>query len=94
MIDASRLPRVRYRQVKRLWKLFAEEGPRGLKHRGAGRASDRGYRREFRERALCLMREKYRRPGGEPFGPTTVTVRISELRSSTSLTTSRCEKHC
>ena len=70
VIDASRLLRVSYRQAKRLWKRYREEGPAGLKHRSAGRASNRGYGQEFRRQVLHLVREKYGGAVGERFGPT------------------------
>ena len=37
VVDAGRPMRVSYRQAKRLWKRYREEGPTGLKHRSAGR---------------------------------------------------------
>jgi hypothetical protein len=70
VIDASRLLRVSYRQAKRLWKRYREEGAAGLKHRSAGRASNCGYRQGFRCRVLQLVREKYGGAVGERFGPT------------------------
>jgi len=70
VIDASQLLGVSYRQAKRLWKRYREEGPAGMKHRSAGRASNRGYRRKFRERVLRLVREKYGGSEGDRFGPT------------------------
>src|SRR5215470_6314151 len=70
VVDASRLMRVSYRQAKRLWKRYREEGPAGLKHRGAGRASNRAYPPKFRQRVLDLVREKYGGAVGERFGPT------------------------
>jgi hypothetical protein len=70
VIDASRLQRVSYRQAKRLWKRYREEGPAGLKHRSAGRASRRGYAQAFRRRVLHLVREKYGGAVRERFGPT------------------------
>jgi hypothetical protein len=70
VIDASRLLRVSYRQAKRLWKRYREEGPGGLQHRSAGRTSNRGYPKEFRRRVLGLVREKYGGAVGERFGPT------------------------
>ena len=70
VVDASRLLQVSYRQAKRLWKRYREEGPRGLKHRSAGRASNRGYRSEFRQQVLEVVREKYGGAVGERFGPT------------------------
>jgi hypothetical protein len=70
VIDASQLLQVSYRQAKRLWKRYREEGPAGLKHRSAGRVSNRGHARKFRERVLRLVREKYGGAVGERFGPT------------------------
>lgn len=40
VVDAVRLLGVSYRQAKRLWKRYREEGPAGLKHRSAGWAKD------------------------------------------------------
>jgi hypothetical protein len=68
--DAGRLMRVSYRQAKRLWKRYREEGPVGLKHRSAGRASNRGYAQKFRQRVLRLVGEKYGGTVEERFGPT------------------------
>jgi hypothetical protein len=70
VIDASRLLRVSYRQAKRLWKRYREEGAAGLKHRSAGRVSNRGYGKAFRQRVLAVVREKYSGSVYERFGPT------------------------
>lgn len=70
VIDASRLLQVSYRQAKRLWKRYREEGAAGLKHRSAGRTSNRGYGEEFRRRVLHWVRAKYGGAVGERFGPT------------------------
>lgn len=70
VIDACRLMGVSYRQAKRLWKRFREEGAAGLKHRSAGRPSNRAQDAKFRGRVLRLVREKYGGPVGERFGPT------------------------
>src|SRR2546426_2952113 len=70
VVDAAGLLRVSYRQAKRLWKRYQEEGAGGLKHRNAGRGSNRGYAERFRHKALGRVREKYGGPGGGRFGPT------------------------
>jgi transposase len=70
IVDASRLMRVSYRQAKRLWKRYREEGAAGLKHRSAGRRSSHAREWKFRNKALQLVREKYSGPVGERFGPT------------------------
>jgi transposase len=41
VVDAASLVGVSYRQGKRLWKRYREEGTKGLKHRSVGRASAR-----------------------------------------------------
>jgi hypothetical protein len=70
LVDAGRLMQVSYRQAKRLWKRYREEGAAGLKHGSAGRASHRAYEEKFRRRVLRLVREKYGGAVGERFGPT------------------------
>jgi transposase len=68
--DAASLVGVSYRQAKRLWKRYREEGAKGLKHGNAGRASARAKPGRFRRRVLKLVREKYGEGEGEGFGPT------------------------
>jgi transposase len=70
VVDAASLVGVSYRQAKRLWKRYRDEGAKGLKHRGAGRASARAKPAKFRRRVLKLVREKYGEGEGERFGPT------------------------
>src|SRR2546425_3441317 len=70
VVDAAALLRVSYRQAKRLWRRYGEEGAAGLKHRSAGRRSNRGYAERFRHKVLGRVREKYGGPVGERFGPT------------------------
>src|SRR5260370_20015381 len=70
VVDAAVLLRLSYRQAKRLWKRFREEGAAGLKHRSAGRRSNRAYAEGFQRKVLGRVREKYGGPVGERFGPT------------------------
>src|SRR6202142_4034523 len=70
VVDASRLLQGSYRQAKRLWKRYHEEGAAVLKHPSAGRASNRGYPSEFRQQVLAVVWEKYGGAVGERFGPT------------------------
>ncbi len=70
VVDAAALLRVSYRQGKRLWKRYREEGAAGLKHRSAGRRSNRAYEEKFRRQVLGQVREKYGGAVGERFGPT------------------------
>src|SRR2546425_9355412 len=69
VVDAAALLRVSYRQAKRLWRRYGEEGAAGLKHRSAGRRSNRGYAERFRQKGLGRVREKYGGAGGGGFGP-------------------------
>ena len=62
--DAARLLHVSYRQAKRLWKRYHEEGPAGMKHRSAGQPSHRAYDGKLRQKVLRLVREKYSGAGG------------------------------
>jgi len=70
VVDAARLMRLSYRQAKRLWKRYREQGAAGLKHGSAGRISNRAHDAKFRRKVLHLVREKYGGPVGERFGPT------------------------
>src|SRR6266581_5237157 len=70
VVDASRLLRVSYRQAKRLWKQYRDEGAAGLQHRSAGRSSNRAHDEKFRQRVLRRVREKYGGAVGERCGPT------------------------
>ena len=70
LVDAGKMLERSYRQVKRLWRRYREEGPEGLKHRSAGRESNRAKPKKFRERVLRLVRKKYSGEVGERFGPT------------------------
>jgi hypothetical protein len=76
VVDAAPLLRLSYRQAKRLWRLYREEGAAGLKHRGAGRASNRAHEAQFRRKVLGLVREKYSGAVGERFGPTLTTEHL------------------
>ncbi len=70
VVDAATLMDVSYRQAKRLWKRYREEGAAGLKHRSAGRRSNRAQPEKFRSQVLRRVREKYGGAVGERFGPT------------------------
>ena len=68
--SAAALMDVSYRQAKRLYGRYRAEGAKGLKHRSAGRASNRGTSPRLRTRVLALIREKYSGRVDERFGPT------------------------
>jgi transposase len=68
--SAAALMEVSYRQAKRLYGRYRGEGAAGLKHRSAGRRSNRATDTRRRQRALALIREKYSGGVDERFGPT------------------------
>jgi transposase len=78
VMDAAILLGVSYRQAKRLWKRYREEGPTGLKHRSAGLLSHRAYEAKFRQKILELVREKYSGAVGERFGPTLAAEHLEQ----------------
>jgi transposase len=68
--SAAELLEVSYRQAKRLYRRYRDEGAAGLQDRSAGRVSNRGTAAKIRKRALRLVREKYGGAVDERFGPT------------------------
>jgi len=71
--EAARRLGMSYRQVKRVWKRYREEGARGLVHVSRGRASNRGFGEQEREAALAVYRERL-----EGFGPTLASEKLLE----------------
>ena len=67
---AAELMEVSYRQAKRLLGRYRRQGAAGLKHRAAGRASNRESDGKRRTRALALIRQKYSGGVHDRFGPT------------------------
>jgi transposase len=63
--QATRVLGLSYRQMKRVWKRFREEGDLGLAHRSKGRPSNRAFMDEFKAEVL----EKYHAQA-EGMGPT------------------------
>jgi transposase len=68
--SAAALMDVSYRQAKRLYGRYRAAGAKGLKHRSAGRASNRAAAPRLRKRVLALIRAKYGGGVDERFGPT------------------------
>jgi transposase len=68
--SAAALMHVSYRQAKRLYRRYRREGAKGLKHRSAGRPSNRATEPRRHQRILALIREKYSGGVDERFGPT------------------------
>jgi len=56
---AAEMMRVSYRQVKRIWRRYRQEGDAGLIHRGRGRSSNHTYPVAERKRAVALYDKRY-----------------------------------
>ncbi len=80
--DAAVLTGMSYRQAKRLYRRYREEGPAGLVHRSVGRTSNHAREESEKERILEIVREQYggsvERGAGQRLGPTLVTEQLWE----------------
>lgn len=65
LLEASEVLKLSYRQTKRAWSRFQEQGDHGLVHRSRGRPSNRQAQRSTKARAMELYRERY-----ADYGPT------------------------
>lgn len=70
---AERL-RLSYRQAKRVWRRYRQQGAAGLVHRSRGRPSNRSKPAGLRRQALVLYAERL-----EGFGPTLASEKLGEL---------------
>src|SRR5712671_2605803 len=77
LVDAAKILSLSYRQVKRIWRRYEKEGAEGLKHRSAGRESNRAKPKKFRARVVRLLRKKYSGAVGERFGPTLASEHLA-----------------
>jgi transposase len=76
--DAAAMLELSYRQAKRLWQRYRQEGSKGLKHGNAGRPSNRSTPTKVREKVLNLIRKKYSGSEEERFGPTLAAEHLAE----------------
>lgn len=60
LISGARLLRISYRQAKRLFSRYREEGPKGLAHRRRGQPAANALGPELRERVLSLHQDRYK----------------------------------
>src|ERR1035437_8849284 len=70
LVNAAAILGLSYRQTKRGWRRYPEEGAEGLRHRSVGREPSRKKSKKFRLKVLRLVRKKSSREVGERFGPT------------------------
>ena len=60
-----------YRQTRRIYKRYCEEGDAGLVHRGRGKSSNRGFSEARKREILELYKDKY-----NDFGPTLAAEKL------------------
>jgi len=77
LVDAAKILGLSYRQVKRIWRRYEAEGAKGLKHRSAGKGSNRAKPKKFRAQVIRLLRKKYSGVVGERFGPTLASEHLA-----------------
>lgn len=73
LVKAAELCGLGYRQMKRVWKRYQEQGDAGLIHRGRGRTSNRRIGVEFQQKALARYQERY-----PDFGPTLASEYLTQ----------------
>ena len=70
--EAAAIGGLSYRQTRRLYKRYCEQGDRGLVHQGRGRPSNRALPAEFKATVLARYQERY-----PDFGPTLATEKLA-----------------
>ena len=78
VVNAAEILELSYRQAKRLWRRYRKEGAKGLKHRSAGKSSNRAKPEKFRQKVLRRIREKYSGTEQRRFGPTLAAEHLAE----------------
>src|SRR5260370_357401 len=78
LVDAAKMLELSYRQAKRLWQRYREEGAKGVQQRSAGRSSNRAKPKKFRQKVLQLIREKYSGTEEKRFGPTLAAEHLAD----------------
>jgi transposase len=73
LVKAAEVMGVSYRQAKRLWRRYRQEGDSGLVHRSRGRPSGRSKGAKLKARVLARYQERY-----PDFGPTLAAEKLEE----------------
>jgi transposase len=76
--DAAAMLELSYRQAKRLWRRYRQEGGKGLQHGNVGRPSNRSKSLKLRRRVLNLIKRKYSGSEEERFGPMLASEHLAE----------------
>lgn len=72
-VEAAEMCGLSYRQTRRQYQRYREQGDRGLIHRGRGRPSNRKYAAEFVAAVLARYQERY-----PDFGPTLAVEKLAQ----------------
>lgn len=75
LVEAAERLGLSYRQCRRSFQRYREQGDGGLVHRSRGRPSNRGYSAAFRKRVINRYRERYEELD---FGPTLAAEKLAE----------------
>ena len=67
LVEAARILGISYRQAKRVWKRFREEGEKGLAHKSRGKPSNRAHLRELKQEVVNSYRSHPMRLGPTRF---------------------------
>ena len=70
--EAAEICGLSYRQTRRLYKRYREQGDRGLVHQGRGRPSNRAHPAEFKATVLARYQARY-----PDFGPTLAAEKLT-----------------
>lgn len=73
LVDCAKKLEISYRQAKRIWKKYKEEGDSGLCHQNRGRKPSNAYSHESKVKILELYQKKYLE-----FGPTLASEKLLE----------------
>lgn len=84
LAEAARRLRLSYRQARRAFRRYRQDGDAGLLHRSRGRPSNRRVPQEVRQRGLELYRERL-----EGFGPTLAAEKLGSWGVSVGVETLR-----
>ena len=71
--QAARLLKLSYRQTKRLWKIYRQQGKEGLISKRRGKTSPRAFPIHLKRETLGIIREDY-----SDFGPTLIAEKLEE----------------
>jgi len=71
--DASKRLNLTYRQIRRVYKRYREDGDAGLVHKNRGKSSSRAFSSEMKKAVISLYEEKY-----WDFGPTLAAEKLEE----------------